>query len=188
MTVAAEPTAEAPPTRKRRIVKIAAWLVGLALFWLTLQLLGVDVRGWLEQLWDDLTSIPTAYLVAAIAVQTGSTVFAGLSYYGILSVAYPGEVRLGPIVAAYAVGVAMNGFLPANLGTFVTLLMFVSVIPSCTFAGSLAAYLVQKIFFTLAGTFVYLYMFLSVPGSFVLSFGNVTSLRALCGHLVAVLI
>ena len=54
-------------------------------------------------------------------------------------------------MTAYAVGVAMNGFLPANIGTFVTLLMFVAVIPRCSFAGSLAAYLVQKIFFTLAG-------------------------------------
>ncbi|MGH3028947.1 MAG: lysylphosphatidylglycerol synthase domain-containing protein, partial [Gaiellaceae bacterium] len=60
----------------------------------------------------------------------------------------------------------MNNFLPANIGTFVTLLMFVAIIPACTFAGALAAYLVQKIFFTLAGTFVYLYLFLSVPGSF----------------------
>jgi uncharacterized membrane protein YbhN (UPF0104 family) len=184
MTVAAAGTAELRPSRKRRVVKIVAWLVGLALFWLVLQLLGVDVRGWLEQLWDDLSSIPPGYLVAAVAVQTGSTFFAGASYYGILSAAYPGEVSLWPIIAAYAVGVAMNGFLPANLGTFVTLLMFVAVIPSCTFAGSLAAYLVQKIFFTLAGTFVYLYMFLNVPGSFDLNFGNVTSHPGLTGLIV----
>ena len=56
----------------------------------------------------------------------------------------------------------MNNFLPANIGTFVTLLMFVAIIPGCTFAGAIAAYLVQKIFFTIAGTFVYLYLFLSV--------------------------
>ena len=49
----------------------------------------------------------------------------------------------------------MNNFLPANIGTFVTLLMFVAIIPSGTFSGAIAAYLVQKIFFTLAGTFVY---------------------------------
>ena len=69
----------------------------------------------------------------------------------------------------------MNGFLPANIGTFVTLFMFVTIIPSCTFGGSIAAYLVQKIFFTIAGTFVYLYMFLSVPGAFDVSFGRETS-------------
>jgi uncharacterized membrane protein YbhN (UPF0104 family) len=83
-------------------------------------------------------------------------------------------VGLAPIVTAYAVGVSMNNFLPANIGTFVTLLMFVAIIPSCTFAGAIAAYLVQKIFFTIAGTFVYLYLFLSVPGSFEQSLGNLT--------------
>jgi hypothetical protein len=97
---------------------------------------------------------------------------AGVSYYGILKFAYPEEVTMWPILTAYAVGVAMNNFLPANIGTFVTLLMFVSIIPSCTVAGAIAAYLVQKIFFTVAGAFVYLYMFLSVPGAFDVSFGG----------------
>ena len=84
-------------------------------------------------------------------------------------------------MTAYAVGVAMNNFLPANLGTFATLVMFTAIIPACTFPGAIAAYLVQKIFFTVAGTFVYLYLFLSVPGSFPESFGNVTEepLRAI---------
>ena len=108
----------------------------------------------------------------------------GYSYYGILNAAYPGEVTVKPILAAYAVGVAGNGFLPANIGTFVTLLMFVAIIPSCTFGGSIAAYLVQKIFFTIAGTFVYLYLFLSVPGSFDLSFGNEHDHPVLTGAIV----
>ena len=172
MTVAAEHAAGVGPSRKRRMAKIAAWLVGVALFWGLLELAGVNVSGWIEELWDDITAIPTGYLLGAIAVQTAGTFFAGFSYYGILRAAYPDEVHLWPIVTAYAVGVAMNGFLPANIGTFVTLLMFVAVIPSCTFAGSVAAYLVQKIFFTLAGAFVYLYMFLSVPGEFNLNFGR----------------
>jgi hypothetical protein len=70
--------------------------------------------------------------------------------------------------------VSMNNFLPANIGTFVTLFMFVAIIPAATFGGSIAAYLVQKIFFTIAGTFVYLYLFLSVPGSFDVEFGNLS--------------
>jgi hypothetical protein len=64
--------------------------------------------------------------------------------------------------------------LPANIGTFVTLVMFVAIIPAATFAGSIAAYLMQKIFFTIAGTFVYLYLFLSVDGSFDENLGNLT--------------
>src|SRR5439155_23264281 len=112
-------------------------------------------------------------VVAGVILQTGQTVFAGLSYYGIMRAAYPGEVTIAPIVTAYAVGVAMNGFLPANIGTFVTLIVFVSIIQSATIGGSLAAYLVQKIFFTIAGTFVYLYLFLSVPGTFDVNLGNI---------------
>jgi uncharacterized membrane protein YbhN (UPF0104 family) len=162
------------PSRKRRLVKVVAWLVGIALVVVLLNLAGIDIVGWLDNLWDQIKDVPPGYIVSALLFQSGQTVFAGVSYYGILSAAYPGEVELAPIVTAYAVGVAMNNFLPANIGTFATLLMFVAIIPSCTFAGSLAAYIVQKIFFTIAGTFVYLYLFLSVPGSFHQSLGNVS--------------
>ena len=129
----------------------------------------------MENLWDQIKAVPPGYIVAALIFQTGQTFFAGLSYYGILSAAYPGEVLLWPIVTAYAVGVAMNNFLPANIGTFVTLIMFVALIPACTIGGSIAAYLVQKIFFTIAGTFIYLYLFLSVPGSFDANLGNISA-------------
>ena len=161
-------------SRRRRLVKVVTWLVGIALTVFVLDLLGVDVRGWLSELWDQIQDIPTGYIVAALIFQSGQTLLAGLSYYGILRAAYPGQVEFWPIVTAYAVGVAMNNFLPANIGTFATLMMFVAIIPAATFAGSLAAYLVQKIFFTIAGTFVYLYLFLSVPGSFDENLGNVS--------------
>ncbi len=167
------------PSRKSRMRKVVGWLVGIALVIIVLNLLGIDVIAWFDQLWDQIKEVPIGYIVAALFFQTLQTLFAGLSYYGILSAAYPGQVKLAPIVTAYAVGVAMNNFLPANIGTFVTLLMFVALIPACTFAGSIAAYLVQKIFFTIAGTFVYLYLFLSVPGSFDLSLGNVHNHPAL---------
>jgi uncharacterized membrane protein YbhN (UPF0104 family) len=160
--------------RRRRLLKVGAWIVGVAVFVAILELLGVDVRGWFSNLWDEISGVPPGYILAGVAFQTGQTFFAGLSYYGILRAAYATEVLLAPIVTAYAVGVAMNGFLPANIGTFVTLIMFVAIIPSATFGGSLAAYLVQKIFFTVAGTFVYLYLFLSVPGTFDINLGNIS--------------
>jgi len=162
-------------SRGRRFAEIGAWLVGLAVVLGILELLGVDVIGWFEQLWDQIKAVPVQYVVAGVFFQSLQTTFAGLSYYGILSAAYPGEVALAPIVTAYAVGVAGNSFLPANIGTFVTLVMFVAIIPSCTLGGSIAAYLVQKIFFTIAGTFVYLYLFLSVPGSFKANLGNISA-------------
>jgi len=168
----------APPAPSRgrigRLAKVFAWLVGIAIAIAILDLLGVDVTGWFADLWDQISAIPVGYIVAGVTFQSLQTCLAGLSYYGILSVAYPGEVTLAPVVTAYAVGVAMNGFLPANIGTFVTLIMFVAIIPSATIGGAFAAYLVQKIFFTIIGTFVYLYLFLSVPGSFDVNLGNIT--------------
>jgi uncharacterized membrane protein YbhN (UPF0104 family) len=162
------------PSRRQRLIKIGAWLGGTALAIVLLHLLGIDIIAWLRDLWTQIKAVPTGYIVAGLAFQTGQTLLAGLSYYGILRAAYPGQVELWPIVTAYAVGVSMNNFLPANIGTFVTLIMFVAIIPAATLAGSFAAYLVQKIFFTIAGTFVYLYLFLSVPGSFTENLGNVS--------------
>jgi len=162
-------------SRARRFAEIGAWLVGLVIVLAILDALGVDVIGWFKQLWDQIKAIPVQYVIAGVFFQSLQTMFAGLSYYGILSAAYPGEVSLAPIVTAYAVGVAGNSFLPANIGTFVTLVMFVAIIPTCTLGGSIAAYLVQKIFFTIAGTFVYLYLFLSVPGSFSANLGNISA-------------
>jgi uncharacterized membrane protein YbhN (UPF0104 family) len=194
--LASAPLGAPAGSRPRRMIRVLGWILGVALFWLVLDLLGIDVSGWISDLWDQIKHIwntNPAYIIGALAFQSGQTLFAGLSYYGILKAAYGREAQFWPIATAYAVGVAMNGFLPANIGTFVTLFMFVAIIPSCTLAGAIAAYMVQKIFFTLAGTFVYLYMFLSVPGAFDISFGNlkaypVLTLSLIGGGLVAIVI
>jgi uncharacterized membrane protein YbhN (UPF0104 family) len=161
-------------SRTRRFVGIAAWIAGVIVVVGILQLAGVDVIGWFKDLWNQIKAVPVKYIVAGLIFQGAQTVLAGVSYYGILAAAYPKQVVARQIITAYAVGVAMNNFLPANIGTFVTLLMFVALIPACTLGGSIAAYLVQKIFFTIAGTFVYLYLFLSVPGSFDVNLGNIS--------------
>jgi uncharacterized membrane protein YbhN (UPF0104 family) len=52
--------------------------------------------------------------------------------------------------------------------------MLTELIASGTFAGMVGGFLVQKIFFTIAAIFVYLYLFLAVPGSFDISFSFIT--------------
>jgi uncharacterized membrane protein YbhN (UPF0104 family) len=173
------------PSRPHRLAKVAVWLLGAVVVVVLLNLLGIDVIGWLRDLWDEIKAVPIGYVAGGLFFQTGVTAFAAVSYYGILNVAYPGEVSFPSILTAYAVGVAMNGFLPANIGTFVTLLMFVAIIPACTFPGAIAAYLVQKIFFTIAGTFVYLYLFLSVPSSFDKNLGNLTDHPVIAASIAA---
>jgi uncharacterized membrane protein YbhN (UPF0104 family) len=155
------------PSRRRRLVKVLAWLAGVAAVVLILHLLGVDVRGWLSSVWDALTEISATYLIAGWAVQTVQTTLTALAWYYILRAGFPrGPISYLQVLAAYAAGVALNGFLPANIGTFVMLLMFVAMIPGSNFPGVLGGMVVQKIFFTVVGTLVYLYLFLSVEGSF----------------------
>src|SRR5205814_8886655 len=91
----------------------------------------------------------------------------------ILRDAYPDRVRWLHLLACYAASVALNGILPANLGTLALLLMFTTIIAGATFAAILGGYAVQKIFFTLIGAFTYLYLFLSVGGSFDIKFSFV---------------
>jgi hypothetical protein len=67
-------------------------------------------------------------------------------------------VKWRDILAGYAVSVALNGILPANIGTLVFLIM-ITVLIGISFAAVLGAYAVEKIFFTLSGTFVYVYLF-----------------------------
>jgi uncharacterized membrane protein YbhN (UPF0104 family) len=155
------------PSRARRLIKVLAWLAGLAAVVAALELLGVDVAGWFDSMWDALTGIGLGYLIAGWCLQTIQTTLTALGWYFILRAAYPRSmVPYRAILAAYAAGVALNGFLPANIGTFVMLLMYVAIVPGANFPGVLGGMLVQKIFFTVVGAFVYVYLFATVPGTF----------------------
>jgi uncharacterized membrane protein YbhN (UPF0104 family) len=173
-------------SRPRRLAKVLAWLVGIALLLAVLELLGVDVLGWFSDLWDSLTGIGIGYLLAGWTLQTAQTTLTAFGWYSILRVAFPGgRVAYLQILAAYAAGVALNGFLPANIGTAACLLMFVAIIPGANLPGVLGGMVVQKIFFTVAGTFVYVYLFLSVPGSFDLQLPTLSDHPVLSLALVA---
>jgi uncharacterized membrane protein YbhN (UPF0104 family) len=155
------------PSRGRRLVKVLAWLAGIAAAVAVLGLFGVDVAGWFESLWDALAGIGFGYLAAGWSLQTIQTTLTALGWYFILRAGFPdAPAPYRQVLAAYATGVALNGFLPANIGTFVMLLMFIAIIPGANLPGVLGGMLVQKIFFTLAGAFVYVYLFASVPGTF----------------------
>jgi uncharacterized membrane protein YbhN (UPF0104 family) len=160
------------PSRSRRVLKIAGWIVGFVLLLVVLNLLGVDVWGWLESLWESVTEISLGYIIVGCLFQGLQTTLTALGWYGILRYAYPGGVTYMEVLASYAAGVALNNFVPANLGTFVTLLMFVAVVVGATFAGVLAGYVVQKIFYLVIGTLIYLYLFAAIAGSFDFQFGN----------------
>lgn len=173
------------PSRGHRIVKIVSWIVGLVVLLVLLHLAGVDVWGWLTSLWDTLTEISIGYILLGCIFQAAQTTLTALGWYGILRYAYPGGVTYMPVLAAYAAGVALNNFLPANIGTFVTLVMYLAIVRDSTFPGILAGYVVQKIFYMVIGSLIYLYLFTQVAGSFDFQFGNERD--AIANHPVLVL-
>lgn len=165
--------AEEPPSTRHRILRIVVWLVGILVVLGALRLAGVDIWGWLENLWDSLTEISIGYIILGCIFQGLQTTLTALGWYGILRYGYPDSgITYMPILTAYAVGVALNNVVPANMGTFVSLLMFVAIIRGATFPGVLAGYMVQKIFYLVIGTLIYLYLFTAVAGSFDFQFGN----------------
>ena len=169
--VVAPPSLHADPP-KRKALRIAAWVGGTILVLVGLHLAGIDVLGWFEELWGTLTEISIGYILLGCLFQGVQTVLTALGWYGILRYAYPGGVTYMPVLAAYATGVALNNFVPANMGTFVTLLMYVAIVRGATFPGVLGGYVVQKIFYFIVGTLIYVYLFWAVSGSFDFQFGN----------------
>jgi uncharacterized membrane protein YbhN (UPF0104 family) len=166
-------TAALPEEGKRwRPKRIVVGALVIVVIGAAADLLGWNIRDWLSDLWDTITEISAGYLVAAIALKTVQTTATAFAWYAILRYAYP-TTRFRLVLASYAASVALNGILPANLGTFALLLMFTTIIAGATFSGVLGAYVVEKIFFTFIGAFTYLYLFLTVAGSFDIKFNFV---------------
>jgi uncharacterized membrane protein YbhN (UPF0104 family) len=173
MTVSdTQAAAEPAPSGRVNLRRLLIWAVLIVVIGAAADLLGWDIRDWFSNLWDTISEISAAYLVAGIALKTIQTTLTALAWYAILRYAYP-TTSFKVVLACYATSVALNGFLPANIGTFVMLLMFTAIIAGATFSGVLGAYVVEKIFFTLSGAFTYLYLFLSVGGSFDIKFAFV---------------
>jgi uncharacterized membrane protein YbhN (UPF0104 family) len=165
--------APAPEKTTSRLKRMFVWVLVILVIGAIANLAGWDISGWFSDVWDTITEISVGYLIAGVTLKTVQTTLTAFAWYSILRYAYPGGITWLEVLAAYAASVALNGVLPANIGTLVMLLMFTSIISGATFAGILGAYAVQKIFFTVIGVFVYLYLFLRVGGSFDIKFAFV---------------
>jgi uncharacterized membrane protein YbhN (UPF0104 family) len=150
-----------------RLARIAVWVGGIALLMLVLDLLGIPVSDWIRDLFKKIREVPAWAVVAGVLLQSAQTTLAAAAWLAILRAAYPRvTITFRLVLAAYATSVAMNNFLPANIGTWVMLIMFTSVIAGATFTAMLSGIAVQKIPFSIFNIAVYLYLFLSVAGSF----------------------
>jgi hypothetical protein len=156
----------------RRLARIGLWLGAVAALLGLLELAGVPALEWIDDLFDRVSEVPTWAIVAGVLLESAQTALAALAWHGILRAALPRAVipfRL--VLACYAVAVALNGFLPANLGTFVMLVMFTTLIAGATFALVFSGLIVEKIPFSVLNVALYLYLFLTVSGSFSIKLG-----------------
>ncbi len=156
----------------RRLARIALWLGGVALVLFLLDLLGVPAGDWIRDLFRKIGDVPAWAVLAGVTLETAQTSLAALAWFGILRAALPrAHLPYRLVLACYAVAVALNSFLPANLGTWVMLLMFTTLIAGATFAMVFSGLLVEKIPFSVFNVGLYLYLFLSVGGSFSIKLG-----------------
>jgi len=152
--------------RAARLLKVAAWVGAIVLVVAVLDLLGVPVSDWIRDLFKKLGAVPPGAIVGGAALETLQTGFAALAWLTILRAAFPQTaIPFRVVLACYSVSVALNDFLPGNIGTLVMLMMFIAVIEAATFASILSGFVVQKIPFTILSAAVYVYLFLSVGAS-----------------------
>jgi uncharacterized membrane protein YbhN (UPF0104 family) len=170
----------------RRLARVLAWVVGASLLVAVLDLLGIPVSDWIGDLLDKVGEVPAWAIAAGVTLESAQTTLAALAWFGILRAALPDAgIPFRLVLASYAAAVALNGFLPANLGTWVMLLMFTTLIAGATFAMVFSGLIVEKIPFTVLNVGLYLYLFLSVSGSFSIKLGFLADHTALVLLIVA---
>jgi uncharacterized membrane protein YbhN (UPF0104 family) len=163
-----------------RAARIALWVAGIAAVLAILSLVGVPVLDWIHGLLHKVRKVPAWAVAGGVVLETIQTTLAALAWLAILRAAFPrADVSFRIVLASYATAVALNDFLPANIGTFVMLVMFTTVIAGATFAAVLSGLVVQKIPFSVFNIAVYLYLFLSVSGSFSIKLGFLADHAAL---------
>jgi uncharacterized membrane protein YbhN (UPF0104 family) len=163
-----------------RLTRIAIWVVGLVALIVVLDLLGVPVSDWIRELFRKIREVPAWAVITGIVLQSVQTTLAAVAWLTILRAAFPRtRISFRLVLASYAVSVAMNSFLPANIGTLVMLIMFTSVIAGATFAAIFSGFLVQKIPFSIFNIAVYLYLFLTVAGSFSIKLSGLANHKVL---------
>ncbi|MGH2925674.1 MAG: lysylphosphatidylglycerol synthase domain-containing protein [Solirubrobacterales bacterium] len=177
--------AQPPGSLSARLARIGLWTGGVVATLFVLNLIGVPIADWIRDLLKKVAEVPLWAVGAAAVLETLQTAFAALAWLAILRAAFPrAAVPFRLVLACYATAVALNDFLPANLGTWVMLVMFTTLIAGATFAAIFSGLVVQKIPFSVFNIAVYLYLFLTVSGSFSIKLGFVSDHEVLLITLV----
>lgn len=164
-----------PVSTRRRVLRIALWLIAIAIVLALLEAVGIDLLGWLGDLVDVMRRIPLPYLIIGLLAHAVNVVLVGFAYVAIWRAAYPAAAAIPvlQIITCYAVGQALSGVLPLGIGTWTMLFMFLAIIPGATAAGIVAGYGVAKIFFFAVGVITYTFLFIVVSSAVTEQLGGV---------------
>ena len=135
-----------------RLARIALWIAGVTAIIFLLDLVGIPVSDWIRTLFDKIAQVPPGAVIGGVVLETLQTTLAALAWLGILRAAFPNAgISFRMVLASYAAAVAMNSFLPANIGTWAMLIMFTALIAGATFlAVFLGAYGIPVTFHNVA--------------------------------------
>src|ERR1700734_4312936 len=104
----------------RRGLRILVWPAAVACLLFVLDQIGVPVSDWIGDFFDQLRDVPASAIAGGIVLTTMQTVLVALAWLTILRGAFPDkQLPFRPVLASYAVAVALNSFLPANVGSVV---------------------------------------------------------------------
>src|SRR4051794_15088414 len=99
-----------------KLTRIAIWVIGIVALIFILDLAGVPVGDWIRELFKKIREIPAWAVIAGIVLQSTQTTLAAVAWLTILRAAFPRvSISFRLVLASYAVSVAMNSFLPANI-------------------------------------------------------------------------
>ena len=163
------------------LIVLAVAVVLLALSGLNLS----DIAGWCQEVWDQITSISWYYIVIGCTFQSAQTFLNALAWRNILAASFPREeIPVRPIFAAYAGGIGLNNVLPAQAGTIAYFGVCRAIIPHSRMTTIVAGGIPQNLFYGVIAGAIYLYLFLSRPGSFSVELDFLAENRALAAIVV----
>lgn len=155
---------QAQPTAAHRLRRYALWAVVLVLVTAVFQFFGVDVVGWLDDVWKNIEAMPPIYIVAAVILKTAESSLTAVSWMYVLRAVYPQQqVTYKLALGAYQGGVGINAVVPAKAGTWTMLGLFRLYIPGSKLAALLSAFAVQSLAFAAFSIVNYIVLIVAHP-------------------------
>ncbi len=153
-------------SRRHRVLRLLFWVAIAVVTGAVLQLFGVDVIGWLDDVWENLQEISPIYILIGIAFKSLESMFTAVSWRTILRAAYPKQnIKYKTVLGAYQGGVGINQIAPAKAGTWAMLGLYHLYIPGSRFATLLSAFVVQSLAFTFFGALIWVALIFTQPDS-----------------------